>query len=224
LAHSCLFLFFAELLFNRWDAIRDFIRSECAVQDLLFNCNLIGNLFPDIRERVLNDISDRETTLFKLNYSLGYILRHKLTGELRYYHTCQNIGRKLQVPILIKNRNDLKEFLDRLSDLSFRNQTKYENSEWALVCVTNIVFFINKLSGSGKVIPDYVKSNRGLCALVTNKKTGVAYEDHLCLFRCLSLHQDKDVGNCERNTHRNFEKYCQAFSVNPSSFPGVTLF
>jgi len=40
----------------------------------------------------------------------------------------------------------------------------------------------------------------------------------------LSLHQDKDVGNCERSTHHNFEKYCQAFSVNPTSFPGVTLF
>jgi len=96
------------------------------------------------------------------------------------------------------------------------------------VCVTNIVFFINKLRdhpmGSGKVIPDYVKSNKGLYALVTNKKTGVAYEDNLCLFRCLSLHQDKDVGNCERSTLRNFEKYCQAFSVNPSSFPGVTFF
>jgi len=173
------------LLINRWDAIRDFIRSECAVQDLLFNYNLIGTLFADIRERVLNDIVDRETTLFKLNYSLGYILRHKLTGgELRYYHPCQNIGRKLQVPILIKNRDDLKEFLDSLSDLSFRNQTKYENSEWALVCVTNIVFFINKLRdhpiGCGKVIPDYVKNNKGLYALVTNKKTGVAYEDNLC--------------------------------------------
>ena len=128
-----------ELLVNRWDDTRDFIRSECAVQDL-FNYNLIGTLFADIRERVLNDILDRETTLFKLNYSLGYILRHKLTGELRYYHPCQNIGRKLQVPILIKNRGDLKEFLDSLSDLSLRNQTKYENSEWALVCVTNIVF------------------------------------------------------------------------------------
>jgi len=215
------------LLFNRWDAIRDFIRSECAVQDL-FNYNLIGTLFADIRERVLNDILDKHTTLFKWNYSLGYILRHKLTGELRYYHPCQNIGRKLQVPILIKNRDDLKEFLDSLSDLSFPNQTKYENSEWALVCVTNIVFFIDKLRdhpiGCGKVIPDYVKNNRGLYALVRNRQTGVAYDDNLCLFWCLSLHQDKDVGNCERSTHRNFEKYCQAFSVNPSSFPGVALF
>ena len=49
-------------------------------------------------------------------------------------------------------------------------------------------------------------------------------KDNLCLFRCLSLHQDKDVGNCERSTQRNFEKYCQAFSVNTSSFPGVTMF
>jgi len=97
------------LLVNRWDAIRDFIRSECAVQDL-FNYNLIGNLLADIREHVLSDILDKETTLFKLNYSLGYILRHKLTGELRYYHPCQNIGRKLQVPILIKNRDDLRGF------------------------------------------------------------------------------------------------------------------
>jgi len=97
------------LLFNRWDAIRDFIRSKFAVQDL-FNYNLIGTLFADIRERVLNDILDKETTLFKLNYSLGYILRHKLTGELRYYHPCHNIGRKLQVPILIKNRDNLRVF------------------------------------------------------------------------------------------------------------------
>ena len=106
---------------------------------------------------------------------------------------------KTAIPILIKNRDDLKEFLDSLSDLSFRNQTKYENSEWALVRVTNIVFFINKLQGHpigcGKVMPDYVKNNRGLYALVRNRQTGVAYEDNLCVFRCLSLHQDKDVGN-----------------------------
>ena len=59
-----IFILSRELLINRWDAIRDFIRSECAVQDL-FNYNLIGTLFADIRERVLNDILDRETTLFK---------------------------------------------------------------------------------------------------------------------------------------------------------------
>jgi len=221
-----IFILCRELLVNRWDAIRDFIRSECAVQDL-FNYNLIGTLFADIRERVLNDILDKETTLFKLNYSLGYVLCHKLTGELRFFHPCQNIGRKLQDPILIKNRDDLKEFFISLSDLSFRNQTKYENSEWALVCVTNIVSFINKLRdhpiGCGKVIPDYVKTNRGHYALVTNEQAGVAYEDNLCLFRCFSLHQDKDVGNCERSTHRNFEKYCQAFSVNPSYFPGCYI-
>jgi len=138
------FILCRELLLNRWDAIRDFIRSECPVQDF-FNYNLIGTLFADIRERVLNDILFKEATLFKLNYSLGYILCHKLTGELRFYHSCQNIGRKLQVLILMKNRDDFKEFLDSLSGLSFRNQTKYENYEWALVCVTNIVFFINKL-------------------------------------------------------------------------------
>ena len=216
-----IFILCRELLVNRWDTIRDFIRSECAVQDL-FNYNLIRTLFANIREHVLNDILDKETTLFKLNYSLGSIVRHKLTGELRFFHPCQNIGRKLQVPILIK------EFLDSLSNLSFRNQTKYENSEWGLVCVTNIVFFINKLRdyaiGCGKVIPDYVKNNRGIYALVTNKQTSVAYEDNLCLFRCLSLHQDKNVGNCERSTHCNFEKYCQAYSVYPSSFPGIILF
>ena len=78
--------------------------------------------------------------------------------------------------------------------------------------------------GSGKVIPDYVKSNKGLYALVTNKKTGVAYEDNLCLFRCLSLHQDKDVGNCECSTLRNFEKYCQAFSVNQVLFRALHYF
>jgi len=96
-------------------------------------------------------------------------------------------------------------------------------------CVCNKhCLFINKLRDhpirSGKVIPYYVKNNKGLFALVTNKKTGVAYEDNLCLFRCVSLHQDKDVGNCELSTQRKFENYCQAFSVNPSSFPGVTLF
>jgi len=35
-------------------------------------------------------------------------------------------------------------------------------------------------------------------------------------FRCLSLHQDKHVSNCESETHLNFQKYCQTFSVNPS--------
>jgi len=87
-----------------------------------------------------------------------------------------------------------------------------------------VVSYVDHPIGCGKVIPDFVKNNKGLYTLVTNKKTGAAYENDLCLFRCLLLHQDKHVSNCEHNTHRNFEKYCQAFSVNPRSFPGVTLF
>ncbi len=55
-------------------------------------------------------------------------------------------------------------------------------------------------------------------SLDCSKKTGLPYEDKLCLFRCLALHRGCHPRNLERDTKHFYEQYSDA-----EEFDGVTL-
>jgi hypothetical protein len=59
---------------------------------------------------MVHQIFREQTTAFKINVSLGFILRHMETGELRYYHSSQNNSRFFYVPHLIRTEEDLEKF------------------------------------------------------------------------------------------------------------------
>ena len=55
--------------------------------------------------------------LFKVNLSFGFILKQKVTGRLRYYHSSNNCcGRYMEEPALITNRADFDQFLERIQE------------------------------------------------------------------------------------------------------------
>ena len=59
----------------------------------------------------LEQLFRNQTARFKINASLGFILRHIETEELRYYHSSQNQGCMLEAPHLISGQEDFDGFV-----------------------------------------------------------------------------------------------------------------
>ena len=85
------------------------------------------------------------------------------------------------------------------------------NSKWVLEQVTNVTFFITKLRGHpigrGTDLPDYLSKNNGLLPLDRNHNTGKPYNDNLCFFRALALHNGCHPKNLERDAKHYYEQY-----------------
>ena len=87
-----------------------------------------------------------QSSAFKINLSFGFILRNKLSGELRYFHSSKNVsGRFLDVPHLVNNASDFETFLDSFvqEDILSWALLQRPNSEWVCDLVTNVTFYVN---------------------------------------------------------------------------------
>ena len=92
--------------------------------------------------------------------------------------------------------------------------------------VTNVTFFITKLRdhpiGRGKRLPHYIVENRGIVPLDHDKSSKKPYNDNLCFFRALVLHNGCHTKNFERDTQHCFERYRQNV-LEKKKFSGVKL-
>ena len=59
-------------------------------------------------------------------------------------------------------------------------------------------------------MPQYIKNNKSIYSLVSDKRTGKVFEDNLCAFRCLALHQGHDLKHLEVPCRKNFERWERA--------------
>ena len=67
----------------------------------------------DIGGLDLGHIFADQTTAFKSNVSYGFILRNKISGRYRFYHSsCNCCGRNLDEPSLITNADTFEIFLE----------------------------------------------------------------------------------------------------------------
>ena len=215
-----------------WSSIRTHHRVGRRVQDI-YNFR-IGSGRDQVGgggsmvERRLRAIFNRQRFAFKINMSYGYVLRNYETGELRYFHSSLNNHRYLEVPHLIANRDDLNEFIRIVSEASAADYAirQRPNTKWTVVGVTNVTFYVYKLSfniGAGnQELPAYVMNNRAVHALIKNRKTGRPYKDNLCFFRCLAMHRGCTPANLERDAKYYFEKYLE-IRPQQGAFQGVTL-
>ena len=157
---------------------------------------------PDMRvlKEPLGELFDEQTTAFKVNLSFGFILKQKVTGRLRYYHSSNNCcGRYMEEPSLITNRADFESFQERIQEPDLLNWavSQRPNSDWICEMVTNVTFFINRIEDHpigcvGINLPDYVKNNKAIIGLEKDHYSAV-YRDNLCLFRCLALHLGREA-------------------------------
>ena len=157
---------------------------------------------PDMRvlKEPIGELFDEQTTAFKVNLSFGFILKQKVTGRLRYYHSSNNCcGRYMEEPSLITNRDDFESFQERIQEPDLLNWavSQRPNSDWICEMVTNVTFFINRIEDHpigcvGINLPDYVKNNKATIGLEKDHYS-VVYRDNLCLFRCLALHLGREA-------------------------------
>ena len=155
--------------------------------------------------RVLNEplfvLFDQQKTAFKVNVYLGFVLKERQSGRLRYYHASSNCcGRYLEEPALITNRADFDSFLERIREPDILQWAiaQRPKSHWVCELVTNTTFFINRIVQHpiccvGVNLPDYVKRNKAIVGLEKDRHRRTTYNDNLCLFRCLALYLKREV-------------------------------
>jgi G:T-mismatch repair DNA endonuclease (very short patch repair protein) len=163
-----------------------------------------------------------QTKAFKINFSYGFVLRHVETSELRYFHASQNNARLLDVPRLVRNKEDFTNVLEDIhqEDILQFVHLQRENTKWTVHIVTNLCVYVNPIKdhpiGSSIVLPDHIKNNKAIHGLVADHHTGLPYEDKLCIFRCISL----SMGYTVRNFKKMVDRLVSQF---PKGKNGVTL-
>ena len=117
----------------------------------------------------------------------------------------------LEQPFLVSNQDDLERLYLQIAEIDFLAWVRQQrpNSKWVVDLVTNVTWFVWKLRdhpiGRGKYLPHYLVENRGIDALENNYKTGKPYQDNLCFFRCLTLHNGCHTKNLERDTKHYYQ-------------------
>ena len=155
---------------DNWGSIRTYV-AQGPVQTR-YNHRLTTMDTRELQEP-LRQLFEEQTTAFKVNLSFGFILKQKVTGRLRYYHSSNNCcGRLLEEPSLITNRGDFDRFLARIqeSDILQWAIAQRPNSDWVCEHVTNATFFLNRIVQHpigcvGVTLPDYVKNNKAIVGL-----------------------------------------------------------
>ena len=100
------------------------------------------------------------------------------------------------------------------------------NSKWVVDLITNVTWFVWKIRdhpiGRGKYLPCYIVENRGIDVLENDKNTGKPFQDNLCFFHCLALHNGCHTKNLERDTELHYQQYREA-GLAKKKFHGVKL-
>ena len=176
----------------------------------------------------LRQLFDQQTTAFKINCSYGFLLKNKTTNRFRYYHSSNNCcGRYLEEPSLVTNSQTFNAFLERIEETDVLQWAiaQRPNSDWVVELVTNVTFFLNRIIHHpigcvGVNLPDYVKHNKAIVGLEKDHHRNATYNDNLCLFRCLALHQGCDVRHLEATVVTLYAKYTDTLVHD---FAGVTI-
>ena len=203
---------------DNWGSIRTYV-AQGPVQTR-YNHRLTTMDTRELQEP-LRQLFEEQTTSFKLNLSFGFILKQKVTGRLRYYHSSNNCcGRLLEEPSLITNRGDFDRFLERIREPDILQWAiaQRPNSDWVCEHVTNATFFLNRIVQHpigcvGVTLPDYVKNNKAIVGLVKDHHRKSTYNDNICLFRCLALHLGREAAAL----------YAEYTNTPVHAFVGVTL-
>ena len=169
---------------DNWGSIRTYV-AQGPVQTR-YNHRLTTMDTRELQEP-LRQLFEEHTTDFKVNLSFGFILKQKVTGRLRYYHSSNNCcGRLLEEPSLITNRGDFDRFLARIqeSDILQWAIAQRPNSDWVCEHVTNATFFLNRIVQHpigcvGVTLPDYLKHNKAVVGLAKDEH-GATYNDNIC--------------------------------------------
>ena len=154
---------------QHWSSIRQHFHRHRPIQDLYnFRLTDLGSM-----GGYLDAIFQDQSGGFTINYSFGYVLRHKETGQLRYFYASTNNTRVLQQPHRVDSRaalTALQTTVSKTDPLEWAQQQR-PTTRWAVELLTNALFFVHRLPnqpiGRGPVkLPPYLRNNRGLYTMV----------------------------------------------------------
>ena len=198
----------------------------------LYNFQLISSDENNLN-RVLTEIHNRQNNQYKLNIAFGFILRHRITGALRYFHASRNT-QVFQATRLVQDTNGLNaasDFLENDMDILEYAQRHRPDSSWFVEMVTNVLVYVYPILsapiGTANDLPAFIKRNRSIISLVRDD-AGRIYDDGLCLFRCLAHHFGAKKRSFQKTTKKLFIRYASIIKYELTetaykTFPGVAL-
>lgn len=132
---------------ERWPAIRTHHRESNFGVASSYTFNLLQDNTQDAVENHINRIFRRQSTAFKLNYSVGLILYNKETKRYRYYHSSVNNYISLDAPVIIENTSDISNFTELINLENIKEKTLQDrpDSSWILISLSNITFYVYHL-------------------------------------------------------------------------------
>lgn len=187
----------------------------------------LTNLNNETLVNFTRQVTNTQTSAFKISASLGYILRNNETQELVYYWASRNNQLLFDQPFLVNCQRDIDSILESVAGLDLKSHVVFPNTRFSFIKSTNITFYLTHLHGvpigSGLNLPGYLMRNKGLYSLVNAKRSGKPYDDNLCLFRCIALHNGATLQAVETPTKQYFQLYCVHIGINSRDFTGVTI-
>ena len=176
---------------KHWSSIET--RFKCQRVLDIFNFRLVENT-EDISDSLMKIWRHNITCRIKVNCSPGFVLQHKTSGELRYFHSSSNNACIFDKPVMVRTESELSSFTNQLLEVDIleRVRQRRPNTAWGIRMVTNMTFYIAKILPMGKVgrgtdLPNYIVKHKGILPLHKDKKHCETFKDNLCFFRCLAI-------------------------------------
>jgi hypothetical protein len=185
-----------ELLMRNWSSIRTSVYRR-TYQDIL-NCRLyqLDGEEPlpqpsDLLPRVWREYGHST----KINVSFGFILRHTVSGRLRYFHSSSNNATVFQVAQMISNNTSLTELIRKVEayDIASNALAQRPNTSWNVHSITNCTFYIYKLPHVARIgcpeieLPTFITHSKSILSMKRHTSSGLVFDDRLCFFRCLAM-------------------------------------
>ena len=193
----------------------------------------------DIKYIALNNYRQHVTTLVKVNCSPAFILRHRTTGELRYYHSSVNNHTLFDLPRRITREEEFQTFLTDVFNIDLLEwiRQRRPNTVWTVHKLTNFTFYYYKVHDVGRIgapveLPEVIKNNKSILSLDYNRQKKAPFDDNLCFFRALSILQKchcKKRCMCKEPNESHAQRLFNLWNskrgkdCSAEDFPGVTL-
>ncbi len=184
-----------DVIKKHWSMIKTGHRLKQKLQDI-YNYRMKECNVSHLKDILKEDIMEKQSNNFKLNFSFGFILRNLDTEQLRFFHPSNNEGRLFEEPHLIRTQEDFDTALADLEQediLEWVRQNR-PNSKWVVVRITNLTVYITKILNhpigcSTRNLPSFIKYNRGVYGLLSDPWNFNSFKDNKCFFRALAMFQ-----------------------------------
>ena len=175
----------------------------------------------------LREIYRNEEQSFKVNFSLGLVLKNRENGEERYFAPYTN-SMVLKKPYMITSPASLKQFLEKhiktIDVEKYINEAR-QNSKWVPTFISNVKYYVYPtgyvLAGKTQ-LPNYICQDPNIVGMTHDPfNRHMKFKDKKCFFRCLAYHRRKEdnLKHLEKKTEMYYRHFLEetskdSFSVN----------